>query len=450
MKKSPRYNPAGAISVIKRYTLQTEPFTVIDFEKSHGSYLHNAVTGKDYLDFYTFFATLPLGFNHPKMFAEDFLADLQRTAVCKAANSDILSIEYAEFIKTFASLAAPEGFNRFFFIAGGSLAVENALKTAFDWKMRKNLKKNIKDKGSQIIHFFKAFHGRSGYTLSLTNTFDSNKIKYFPKFSWPRITSPIIKFPLRSENLEAVVRLEKQAEAEIKNAFHTKRDDIAAIIIEPIQGEGGDNHFRPEFFKTLRKLADENEALLIFDEVQCGMGLTGKMWCSEHFDVMPDIICFGKKSQVSGIMVNDRIHEVDSVFKMPGRINSTFGGNLVDMVRCARYLEIMDEEKAVANAAKVGKALMDKLSSFALQSNYINNVRGRGLMIAFDLPTMQGRDNFQKILLQEGCMVLTCGERSIRLRPPLNLSVEDAARGLKLIATVLNKFKTTPALCPPE
>ena len=450
MKESPRYNPAGAVSVIKRYTLQTDPSTIIDFEKSHGSYFHDALTGKDYLDFYTFFATLPIGFNHPKMFEVGFLADLQRAAICKPANSDVLSIEYAEFVKTFSSITAPEGFNKFFFISGGALAVENALKTAFDWKVRKNLERKVKDKGHQVIHFFKAFHGRSGYTLSLTNTFDPNKIKYFPKFSWPRITSPIIKFPLRSENLEAVIRLEKQAEAEIKNAFHTKKDDIAAIIIEPVQGEGGDNHFRPEFFKTLRALADENEALLIFDEVQCGMGLTGKMWCAEHFDVMPDIICFGKKSQVCGIMVNDRIQEVDSVFKEPSRINSTFGGNLVDMVRCKRYLEIMDEEKLVENAAKVGKALLDKLSSFALQSSHISNVRGRGLMIAFDLPTTTGRNNFSDLLLREGCMALSCGERSIRLRPPLNLSVHDASRGLKLIATVLNKFKETPSLCPPE
>lgn len=450
MKKSPRYNPAGAISVIKKYTLQTEPFTLVDFEKSHGSYFHNAATGKDYLDFYTFFGTLPLGFNHPKMFEEDFLADLQRAAVCKPANSDILSIEYAEFIKTFFRLTAPEGFNKFFFISGGALAVENGLKTAFDWKARKNLEKNIIGKGSQVIHFFKAFHGRSGYTLSLTNTFDPNKIRYFPKFQWPRITSPIIKFPMRNENMEEVIRLEKQAEAQIKNAFHTKRDDIAAIIIEPIQGEGGDNHFRPEFFETLRKLADENGALLIFDEVQSGMGLTGKMWCFEHFDVQPDIICFGKKSQVCGIMVNDRINEVESVFKIPSRINSTFGGNLVDMIRCQRYLEIMEEEKLIENAAKVGGALLDKLSNFARQSKIMSNVRGRGLMIAFDLPSTQGRDNFHEHLLEEGCMVLPCGEKSIRLRPPLNLSPEDASRGLKLIAKVLNKFQETPSLCPME
>ncbi|MCH8209404.1 MAG: L-lysine 6-transaminase [Nitrospinae bacterium] len=444
MKKSPRFSPKEAVSVLSKYMLQSPPYTVVDFEQSHGAYFHDALSGKDFLDFYTFFGSLPLGFNHPKMADEEFKEDILRAGLCKPANSDVLSVEYAEFLDTFRRNAAPEGFNKFFFISGGALAVENALKTAFDWKTRKNLEKDIKGKGGQIIHFFKAFHGRSGYTLSLTNTFDPNKIKYFPKFEWPRVTSPIAKFPLKKGNLDEVLRLEKQAVAEIKNAFYTKKDDIAGIIIEPIQGEGGDNHFRPEFFKELRTLADENEGLLIFDEVQCGMGLTGKMWCAEHFEVMPDIFCFGKKSQVCGIMVNDRVQEVESVFTTPSRINSTFGGNLVDMVRCRRYLEIIKEDKLLENAAKVGKSMLYKLNDFERISKLLTNTRGRGLMIAFDLPNSTIRDSFRELLLEEGCMVMAGGEKSIRLRPPLNLNLDDASKGLQMIAKVLNKIKNAP------
>ncbi|MFQ5716490.1 MAG: L-lysine 6-transaminase, partial [Nitrospinales bacterium] len=418
---------------------------VVDFEKSHGAYFYDALSQREFLDFYTFFASLPLGFNHPGLLDESFAKDMLRAGRCKPANSDILSVEFAEFVDTFHRVAAPPGFDHLFFISGGALAVENALKTAFDWKIRKNLRKGIEGKGQQVIHFKNAFHGRTGYTLSLTNTFDPHKTQYFPKFRWPRIASPVVQFPLTDANRERVERLEKQAELEIKQAFADNPNDIAAIIIEPIQGEGGDNHFRKEFFQTLRTLADENEAMLIFDEVQSGMGMTGKMWCAQHFEVEPDIFCFGKKSQVGGIMCNDRIQEVDSVFQVSGRINSTFGGSLSDMVRCRRYLEIMEEENLVQNAARVGRYFLEGLAKLAETFEIMSNLRGRGLMIAFDLPTSAARDKFRALLWENGCLVLACGERSIRLRPPLNLTVEEAGKGLTFFQESLARIYGRPA-----
>lgn len=440
MKDFPRFNPSSAVAFLRKYILLDPDSMVIDFEKSRGSYFHDAVSGRDYLDFYTFFASFPIGFNHPRMLEPSFVEDIKRTALCKVTNSDVLSIEYAEFVDVFRKIALPEGFNHLFFISGGALAVENALKTAFDWKIRKNLEKGIKDKGTQILHFKNAFHGRSGYTLSLTNSFDSNKTKYFPKFQWPRVTSPFLKFPVTEKNLQETIALEDQAVREIKQAFIDNADDIAAIIIEPIQGEGGDNHFRPEFLRSLRNLAEENEALLIFDEVQTGIGLTGRMWCAQHFDFMPDIICFGKKMQVGGIMCTERIQEVDSVFKVSSRINSTFGASLVDMVRCARYLEIIESEKLVANAERVGRLLQEGLGELATKYKVISNVRGRGLMIAFDLPSNNDRNVFRRNLVKEGCMVLSSGEKSIRLRPPLNLSRDEAEKGVGLIGNVLKSL----------
>jgi len=152
-------------------------------------------------------------------------------------------------------------------------------------------------KGSKIIHFKEAFHGRSGYTMSMTNT-ELKKTQYYPQFNWPRIINPKLSFKegkITDEDLASVIELEKVAIQQIHQALKDNPDDIPALIIETIQGEGGDNHFRAEFLQELRRLADEHEFLLIFDEVQCGFGTSGKWWAFEHFGVSPDIIVFEKK-----------------------------------------------------------------------------------------------------------------------------------------------------------
>ena len=251
---------------------------VVDLQKSEGNYIYDSLSGRKYLDMFSYFATAPIGHNHPAMHDPEFEEKILSVAIMKPSNSDFYSTEMAEFVQTFSKYAIPEQLPYLFLVSGGALAVENALKAAFDWKVRRNFQKGIKEeKGSQVIHFKEAFHGRSGYTLSLTNT-DKRKTKYFPKFNWPRITNPKILFPFNEVNLDKVVALENQAIDEIKAAIHECSDDIAAMIIEPIQGEGGDNHFRKEFFQKLRTVADESDILLIFDEVQTGIGLTGKMW----------------------------------------------------------------------------------------------------------------------------------------------------------------------------
>ena len=288
--------------------------------------------------------------------------------------------------------------------------------------MRKNLAAGKGERGTQIIHFREAFHGRSGYTLSLTNTADPRKHIYFAKFNWPRIVNPKLRFPVTGQVLQDDIAAEGQAIAEIEQAVRDNPDDIAALIIEPIQGEGGDNHFRPEFFAELRRLADEHDFLFIVDEVQTGMGATGKMWAIEHMGVRPDIIAFGKKAQVCGIIAGTRVDEVpDNVFHVSSRINSTWGGNLVDMVRSQRYLEIIEEEYLLENAAQVGQILLEGLTQLAEGSDLIDNVRGRGMMIAFDLPDARTRDIFRGLLLENGLLALKCGERSIRFRPMLDL-----------------------------
>jgi L-lysine 6-transaminase len=407
---------------------------VIDLEKSRGTLMVDALTGREYLDCYTYFATLPIGHNHPKLNDPGFTASLLRAAIANPANSDVYSRELAGFVDTFRRVAVPEAFRHLFFIAGGTLAVENAMKAAFDWKAQLNRARGREGGADKILHFRNAFHGRSGYTLSVTNT-DPTKTDLFPKFDWPRISSPGIVFPLDEAVLAAA---EEQSVAEIRAAFAEDPHGIAAILIEPIQGEGGDVHFRPEFLQRLRELADEHEAILIFDEVQTGMGITGSMWAFQQMGVTPDIVAFGKKSQVCGIMSTDRIDEVPTnVFNVSSRINSTWGGNLVDMVRCARYLEIIDEERLVENAARVGGYLLDELRRVQDEFPDITNVRGRGLMIAFDLPGGAARDQLRTRCWDERLATLGCGPRSVRFRPSLTFSATDADRAVATLREAL-------------
>jgi len=416
---------------------------VIDLKKSHGAYIVNASDGSEYLDCYAYFSSLPVGHNHPKMFDPDFMEELKRVAVANPANSDIYSTEYARFVKRFAELAMPDHFRYLFFIAGGAPAVENALKVAFDWKVRKNYRKGAKsERGHKIIHFRQAFHGRTGYCLSLTNT-DPVKTDYFPKFNWPRIPNPKLRFPVTQQVLEEVEKAEQEALTMIKDVIAEEGEDIAAIIIEPIQGEGGDNHFRGEFLRALRQVADESDVMLIFDEVQTGCGTTGKMWCCEHFDVWPDILVFGKKTQICGIMVSARVDEVpDNVFHVSSRINSTWGGNLVDMVRGIRGIEIMHEEKLIENAAETGRYFLRRLEELAQESGgLVSNVRGRGFMLAFDLPTTDKRDAFRQACWDAKFATLACGERSVRFRPSLIFTKDHVDEAVEKIRNVLKKVR---------
>ncbi|HEX3070227.1 MAG TPA: L-lysine 6-transaminase, partial [Thermoanaerobaculia bacterium] len=368
-------------NVLSRHMLADGYEVVMDLPRSKGSWLFDARRGRSVLDFFTNFASCPIGYNHPRLDNPEFRDRIATAAINKPANSDIYTTYMAEFVETFARLAVPPSLNKhMFFIEGGALGVENALKSAMDWKIRKNLRKGIADRGTQIMHLREAFHGRTGYTLSLTNT-DPRKTQYFPKFDWPRIDNPKLRFPIDDD----VEQREQASLAQAKQFLADRKDEIAAFIMEPVQGEGGDNHFRPEYFRAIRQLCDENDMLLIFDEVQSGVGLTGKMWAFQHYGIEPDMICFGKKTQVCGCLVGPLVdREPENVFKVSSRINSTWGGSLVDMVRAARYLEIIEAERLVDNARVVGDHLLLGLRGLEKElGGLVTNARGRGLMIAF-------------------------------------------------------------------
>ncbi len=428
------------MQTLKRVMLVDGFDVVIDFEKSAGSRIVDARTGKSYLDMFTFVASHPLGMNHPRLVEPAFVQRLGRTAVNKPSNSDIYCPEMAEFVETFTSKAAPSWMKHLFLVSGGTLAVENAIKVAFDWKVRKNLARGAGEKGSQVIHFRECFHGRSGYTLSMTNT-DPSKTKYFPKFDWPRVENPKMIFPCEGKNLEAVQEAEGRALQALEAAVAQRGEDIAALILEPIQGEGGDNHFRPEFLAALRKFCNDHEIFFILDEVQTGMGMTGRWWAHETLGVEPDAIAFGKKSQVCGIAVGARVDEVEkNCFVEPSRINSTWGGNLVDMLRCARFIEIIEDEDLLDNAACRGNEAVQRLHE--LQSevpDQITNVRGQGLFLAFDLADPSLRPRILERAFAHGLLVLPCGTRSIRLRPALNVTTAELDEAVEILGRSLKE-----------
>jgi L-lysine 6-transaminase len=434
--------PGDVHEVLGRHLLTDGFKLVLDTKASRGSWLIDARDGQRYLDMYTFFASAPLGANPPGIVDDtEFMALLAEIAANKPANSDIYSVHYAEFVETFARVLGDPRLPHLFFIEGGALAVENALKVAFDWKSRLNeARGRDPELGTRVLHLTRAFHGRTGYTMSLTNT-EPNKTARYPKFDWPRIEVPAIHLAASSDELRSA---EDRALRHAAEAFERYPHDIAAFIAEPIQGEGGDNHMRAEFLQAMQELVHRNDALFIMDEVQTGVGTTGSAWTYQQLGLEPDIVAFSKKAQLGGIMAGGRVDEVaDNVFAVSGRINSTWGGGLVDMVRSRRILEIIERDGLIEQAGPKGDRLLAALNEVAAKHpDLLTNIRGRGLLVAFDLPDGHTRGHVLTLLRDdEHVLALTSGERAIRFRPALSVTDEE----LDLAAAALGRVLDTIA-----
>lgn len=421
------------IERLKKHILVDGFHVVVDLKKSKDSWIKDAETGKQYLDCYSQFASQPFGWNYEPFMNKD-MSRLRDIAHIKLANSDMYSEVYADFVEAFSDIT-PD-FSNYFFIDGGAMGVENALKASFDWKCQ-IVPRHQQNDGADldVVHLKQAFHGRSGYALSLTNSSEI-KTKWFPKFKWTRVENPkIFRHPLLGElDLATMKTLEDMALMKIQ--AHMVDNKVAAVIVETIQGEGGDNHFRPEFFQGIRRLCDSYNAMMILDEVQTGMGLTGKWWAYEHMGVKPDMICFGKKSQVCGFCANDRVKEAkDNVFVQSGRINSTWGGNSVDMERSRLIIETINDQSLLLQAEITGDFFLKKLRT--IDNSEVSNVRGMGLMIAFDLPNTERRNKVIEKMHEVGLLALKSGENSIRFRPALTFSCEDANTAVEFVKKAL-------------
>lgn len=426
-------DPADVHATIAAHMLADGYDLVLDLAASTGTTLVDARDGTQYLDLFTFFASSAIGMNHPALTGDAARAELAEAAINKPSNSDIYTVPMARFVDTFARVLGDPALPHLFFVDGGALAVENALKVAFDWKSRWNEAHGIDPAlGTKVLHLEKAFHGRSGYTMSLTNT-DPNKVARFPKFDWPRIPSPSIN------GSPDVAAAEQTALAAARHAFEQNPHDIACFIAEPIQGEGGDNHFRPEFLQAMQALCREFDALFVMDEVQTGVGMTGTAWAYQQLGVTPDVVAFGKKAQVCGVMAGGRVDEVpDNVFAVSSRINSTWGGNLTDMVRARRILEVIESDDLITRAGVLGKHLLGQLEALAAKHDVLSEVRGRGLMCAITLPTAQLRDDVvTRMRTEEHVLVLGCGTNALRVRPPLSVTEDEIDRGIAALDRAL-------------
>jgi len=435
--------PAEVHDALRRHLLVDGYDLVLDTHASRGSWLVDARDGTRYLDLFTFYASSPLGMNPPGL-ADDpgVLAQLTEVAVNKPANSDVYTTHLAAFVDTFARVLGDPALPYLFFVEGGALAVENALKAAFDWKSRHN-EAHGRDAalGTRVLHLTGAFHGRSGYTLSLTNT-DPNKTARFPTFDWPRIETPVWAPDAAPGEVEAA---EARALDQARAAFAAHPHDIACAVVEPIQGEGGDRHLRPEFLQALQALCHERDALFVLDEVQTGCGLTGTPWAYQQLGLTPDVVAFGKKLQVCGIMAGGRLDEVpEHVFRVSSRINSTWGGNLTDMVRARRVLEVVEAEGLIEAAARGGKRLLDGLVALAARHTAVHRPRGRGLMCAFSVDDAAQRDEVvTRMRTEEQVLVLPCGGRSVRFRPSLAVTDTELDLALTALDRVLTRMETS-------
>lgn len=441
-------DPNDARSLLSAPALADGYDLVVDLAASHGSTLVDARDGREYLDMFSFFASLPLGMNDARLTGDaEFVAELTRAAMCRPSNHDVYTVEAARFVATFARVMGDPELPHLFFVDGGALAVENAVKVAFDWKSRRNEQAGRSpDLGAKVVHLRHAFHGRSGYTLSMTNT-DPAKYARFPLFDWPRVDSPAMRFPL-SEHVWEVWAAERTSLAQIEEAFTANRHDVAAFVFEPIQCEGGDRHLRPEYLRAVERLCHEHDVLMVADEVQTGFGATGTNWACQQLGVRPDVIAFGKKSQVCGVMAGRRVDLVaDNVFRTASRISSTWGGGLVDMVRARRILEVIESDGLVARAAALGEHLLAGLT--ALSGRYpalVSNPRGRGLLAAVTLPDPDLRDQvLHQAREEEDLLLLPCGPDGLRFRPALTVTAAELTDALGRLDRVLWRLGRAPA-----
>jgi len=362
----------------------------IDFAKSHGSYLFDKNTNREYLDFFGMYSSLPLGYNH-EVFDDEFHSEMRDISTVKVANCEFHTDVYDTFCNKFNQFAGLGKYENYHFTCTGSLAVECACKLAMDYTGN-----------DKIVSLANSFHGIHSYGNFATSKFYpvKDRLQGFPDLRWPKVRD--------------VFELD----------FQISKGDVAGILVEPIQATFGDNHFTKGYLKSIAKMAKENDIPLIFDEIQTGFGTTGKPWYFEHLDIEPDIVVFGKKSQVSGIMSTSKIP-----FKNGSRLCVTFDGDIVDMLRSTYIMKAYEKYDLLDNASKQGKRLINELTSI----DSLESVRGRGLMIAFDMKDNKTRNDFVDKLKNNGMICNPTGERSVRLRPNLAVSDSDIEKCTSII-----------------
>lgn len=418
----------NALEELSRHVLMDGLDLVLDLERSRGSTLVDARGGEAYLDLITFYGSLPLGMNHPDMAGDrTFLAELAQAALHKVTNSDIYTAQYARFAAAFRRVLGDPRLPHLFFIDGGALAVENALKVAFDWRAQRLGLDPAEP--LEVLHMERAFHGRSGYTLSLTNTAPAVTARY-PRWAWPRVPAP------GPGGVQEAVEVARRHLAE-------RGDRIACFVAEPVQGAGGDRHLGREFLLRMQELCHAYDVLFVLDEVQTGCGMSGAPWTYQRLGLEPDVVAFGKKTQVCGLMAGGRVDQVpEGALAVPDRLGSTWGGNTADMVRATRILEIIERDGLVAAAETKGRHLGRLLADLAAaHPALVRDVRGLGLMWAFDLPDPALRaEVLDRLRRSHRVLLLPGGGNAVRFRPALTIGLDELDKGVAALDAVLTSM----------
>ena len=377
------------------------------------------VDGNRFLDFNAGIAVAAAGHGHPDVNAA---IHAQVDDVLHYCSSDFYLPAYADLSERLAALApmagAP-GSVRTFLSNSGTEAVEGALKLARHHTGRPN-----------VIAFLGAFHGRSLGSLSLTAS------KARQRAGFGIVTPGVFHAPYWDPYGETTLTGADYIERVLFSKL-TDPSDVAAVFVEPIQGEGGYIVPPPGWLAAIRDLCDRHDILLVLDEVQTGVGRTGTMWACQHDGVEPDILCIGK-GLASGLPLAGLIAKADVMDWVPGGHGSTFGGNPVACAAALATLDLVESELA-DNAAKVGAHLLSALEDLQERQPVLRQVRGRGLMIGLDLPDHDAAVGLEQACFRRGLLVLTCGERSVRLAPPLVVSVEQAEVAIAILADALDE-----------
>ena len=395
----------------------------IDFEKSQGSYLYDKFTDKKYLDFFGQYSTLALGYNHPIFKSSAYQKEIKLVSHQKITNCEIFSSESEDFDRVFREYTSKDIFTHYHYSCTGALAIESAIKTAIDYKGKDC---------NRVISFKKSFHGINSYGGIYTDRSGAvgPRLNGFPGSYWDPIDNPVIKY----DNGKKVID-EAHVSEVIDNIEKILRDEkkVCAILLEPIQCTHGDNYFPDSFFIGIRNLCNKYDIPLIFDEIQIGFGATGKLWYFEHLPIIPDILVFGKKTQLSGIAVQEKFAKI---FDKSIRLEVTWDSDLMDMVRCKHIIRAYEKYDILENVLSKSKVLISGLKKISA----IENLRSKGLIVGFDLENGKKRRRFMEKCKELGFICNPTGEISVRLRPNLAVSENEILESLEIIDKVCNKI----------
>jgi L-lysine 6-transaminase len=373
----------------------------VDISRSHGSYLYDLNTKREVLDLFGMYSSLPLGYNHQTFERPSFLHAISNHAAVKVANCEFDSVEVEKFVEEFTGHSSMRPFSHFHFCCTGALAIEAAVKTAL--QHRSAVKTALQHRSGSVAVFEHSFHGINGYGGLLSSDAGpaSSRLRDFYR-GW----SYVLEDPLDETSSQRVI-------AELGNLH-----PLAAVLVEPIQCTAGDRVLNVNFLRNLRALCDHRDIPLIFDEIQTGFGGTGSMWYFEQLGFTPDIVVFGKKTQVSGIMVQESFN---NIFNYPSKLEVTWDGDVLDMIRC-RF--ILKEYETVLENVKWRGAQFQK----ALP------VRRVGLLMALDFESKSERDAFVKHMWEEeATIMIPTGETCVRLRPNLAITAAEANDAIRRV-----------------